>query len=125
MSDYDRSDYSDGDEEEEEDPYLFVKPVFVPKHLRQSEMAKAEEEKKQLMWEEKKKLFEESRKAQTKVFVAEAVRINENSEVNNDDANSEAGLPDDADDILEVNSVVATSERHSWLNYYFHMCLLF
>ncbi|RYH28352.1 hypothetical protein EON65_12560 [archaeon] len=124
MSEDDRSDYSDGEEDDEEDPYLFVKPVFVPKHLRQSELAKIEEEKKQLMWEEKKKLFEESRKAQTKVFVAEAVRISENIQENMDDANSESGLPDDTDDILEVSFVELMCQIYS-LTFTHHFCAFF
>lgn len=97
-------DYSSESESEEEE--VSLKPVFVRKENR---MTIKEQESKQMEEERfaaKKKIQEEERKNQTRTMVAESIRRTEQmNETHYDDADSDAGLPDDADDVddeLEV-----------------------
>jgi len=96
--------YSSESESEEEE--VSMKPVFVRKENR---MTIKEQESKQLEEERnaaKKKIQEEERKNQTRTMVAESIRRTEQmNETHYDDADSDAGLPDDTgdmDDELEV-----------------------
>lgn len=91
------------DEEEEEDIYATLKPVFVPKHLRGTTTAKAVEEEHERLWEEKRQNLANAKKEQTKAIVAEAVRINENQK-EEEEVDSDAGLPDDTDDVMEFDA---------------------
>ncbi len=96
--------YSSESESEEEE--VCMKPVFVRKENR---MTIKEQESKQLEEERnaaKKKIQEEERINQTRTMVAESIRRTEQmNETHYDDADSDAGLPDDTDDMddeLEV-----------------------
>jgi hypothetical protein len=106
MGDFDESDYSD--DEEEEDPYSFAKPVFIPKDQRLSVLAKVDEERKQQIWDEKNRQQQLAKKEHTRSLVADVVRMSENANEDHDDANSESGRPDDSDDILEVRKYVVS-----------------
>lgn len=92
----DEDEYSSSEESEEE---MHQKPVFVRKEhrmtIKEQEMQQLKEEK--LL--EKKKQQEEERKNQTRVMVAESIRKTEEQSTHFDDADSDAGLPDDTDDI--------------------------
>mmetsp|Transcript_112120 Transcript_112120/g.219812 ORF Transcript_112120/g.219812 Transcript_112120/m.219812 type:complete len:271 (-) Transcript_112120:1-813(-) len=88
--------YSSSEESEEEQ---HQKPVFVRKEnrmtIKEQEMQQQNEEK--LL--EKKRHQEEERKNQTRIMVAESIRKTEEQSTHFDDADSDAGLPDDADDV--------------------------
>lgn len=102
-SEDEESSSSDGEygtsESESEDEQAVMKPVFVRKENR---MTIKEQENKALQEEqfaEKKKQQDEERKNQTRTMVAESIRrTDEMNETHYDDADSDAGLPDDADD---------------------------
>ena len=102
--DYDSESESDS---ENEDSGRMLKPVFVRKENR---VTIKDQENKLLADEallEKKKIIKEERKSQTRVLVAESIRRTE--EMNDaylDDADSDAGLPDDADDVDDEMEVM-------------------
>jgi microfibrillar-associated protein 1 len=88
--------YESSDESEEEQT---LKPVFVRKENR---MTIKEAEKQQHAEEQtkaKQRQKEEERKAQTRILVAESIRKTEEQSTHFDDADSDAGLPDDTDDL--------------------------
>lgn len=103
--DFDTDSYDEDEAEEEEDALAYVKPVFVPKHLRQSNIQKAQEEEQKAKWEERKNYLQHVKKENVKAAVAEVVRIRENGVQDDDDANSEVGIPNDADDVAEVRQM--------------------
>ena len=98
------SEYETDSEEEEEREIL--KPVFVPKSKRETifeyERKLAEEEALQ----EKKLRALEERKQQSRVLVAESVRrLDAKNETDATDADSDAGMPDDTDNLDEEEEV--------------------
>lgn len=97
--------YGSSDESEEEEKQL--KPVFVRKENRMTiqEAERRQKEEEKLM--EKKRQQEEERKTQTRILVAESIRKTEEQGTHYDDADSDAGLPDDTDDVddeIEYNA---------------------
>eukprot|EP00600_Ochromonadales_sp_CCMP1393_P007980 CAMPEP_0174977404 /NCGR_PEP_ID=MMETSP0004_2-20121128/13585_1 /TAXON_ID=420556 /ORGANISM="Ochromonas sp., Strain CCMP1393" /LENGTH=274 /DNA_ID=CAMNT_0016228573 /DNA_START=17 /DNA_END=841 /DNA_ORIENTATION=- len=107
-SESDSEDESCSSEEASGDEGRIMKPVFVRKEQR---LTIQEQEKKQLEEEaaqQKKKFMEEERKVQTREKVAESIRkMDEVDELYVNDADSDAGLPDDtdnADDELEFEA---------------------
>ena len=98
------SEYETDSEDEEEREIL--KPVFVPKSKRETifeyERKLAEEE---ALLEKKQKALEE-RKQQSRVLVAESVRrLDAKNETDATDADSDAGMPDDTDNLDEEEEV--------------------
>lgn len=97
-SDDENSYSSSGSDSEEGD--RVIKPVFVRKENR---LTIKEQESKALKEEAlagKKRQLDEERKTQTRVMVAESIRKNdEQNAAHYDDADSDAGLPDDTDDL--------------------------
>ena len=90
---------SDESEDEEEEERVLLRPVFIPRHRRETilEAEKKAAEEEALL--EKKKLKELERKKQTRVMVAESMqRMEEKKQLDMTDADSDAGLPDDTDD---------------------------
>jgi len=89
--------YTDESEEEEA---VIMKPVFIPREKRQTlSLAEARriEEEAQM---EKNKVAEEARKQQTRAQLAESIkRMDEAKDVDATDGDSDAGLPDDTDDL--------------------------
>lgn len=104
-SEEDDSDADTGSEEtssDEEDDGRILKPVFVPRHNRVTIHEKEAKERDDELLAEKKQQLLEERKTQTRIMVAESIRKNQELEdMHVDDANSDAGLPDDIDDIDE------------------------
>ena len=96
----DNENYSSESEDSDEEIGKMMKPVFVRKENR---MTIKEQENRVLLEEsivEKKKVQKEERKNQTRVMVAESIkRADELNDNHLDDANSDAGLPDDTDDL--------------------------
>lgn len=97
------SEYETDSDEYTDDDEVILKPLFVPKHLRETikeQELKAAEDAKLL---EKKKVQKENRQKQTRTMVAESLRrMDEMKEVDVTDADSDAGLPDDMDDPDDV-----------------------
>ena len=98
------------DSDSEEDEQVSMKPVFVRKENRMTIKEQENQALKEEQLVEKKKQQEEERKNQTRTMVAESIRrTDELNETHYDDADSDAGLPDDADDLddeLEVELIV-------------------
>ncbi len=65
---------------------------------------------------ERKKLQEDERKTQTRVMVAESIRRNdEENATHYDDADSDAGLPDDTDDLDDEVEVRFSSVIYEYI----------
>ena len=97
---------SDEYSEDEEDVGRIMKPVFVPRSSRVTIHEVEKKQKEEQILAEKKRLKKEERKSETRALLAESIRRNQELEENHmDDANSDAGMPDDTDgvdDELEV-----------------------
>ena len=96
------SEYESGSEYSDEDETQIMKPVFVPKEKR---ITIIEAEEKALQDEQNillKKAQGIERANQTRMLVADSIRKNDAlHEIKDDDNNSDAGLPDDTDNIDE------------------------
>lgn len=90
------NEYSSSEESEEEQQ---LKPVFVRKEnrmtIKEAEKIQQQEEKNA----EKRRMKDEERKNQTRVLVAESIRKSEEQSTHYDDNDSDAGLPDDTDNL--------------------------
>jgi microfibrillar-associated protein 1 len=83
------------DEEEER-----LKPVFVPKHKRETIREAEMKEEENKLNEKRKEIRLEERKAQTRALVADTLHRKEReAELAATDNDSDAGLPDDTDDL--------------------------
>lgn len=126
----DEEDSSDGDySSDSEEEEVTMKPVFVRKENR---MTIKEQENKALADEkqaEKKRVQDEERKNQTRTMVAESIRrTDEQNETHYDDADSDAGLPDDADDLddeLEVTRCACLMIECDVFNIFYSHIVLF
>jgi microfibrillar-associated protein 1 len=96
-SQYDsESDYSDN-----EQPKLY-KPVFIPKNQRITILEQEEKALQEELLLQSKKQLNEERVTQTRMLVADSIRrADEAKELKPEDADSDAGLPDDTDNIDE------------------------
>jgi hypothetical protein len=98
---------NESEDESDEEEEQTMKPVFVRKENRVTIQQQEEKLHSQKTLVEKSIIQKEDRKNQTRVLVAESIRKSE--EINDqhlDDADSDAGLPDDTNDVddeLEVN----------------------
>jgi len=94
---------SSGDEytdESSEEEAVIMKPVFIPRDKRQTltlaEARRIEDEAQQ----EKNRIAEEARKQQTRTQLAESIkRMDEAKDLDATDGDSDAGLPDDTDNL--------------------------
>lgn len=98
---------SSGEEGEEEDEAMMIKPVFVPKSKRSTASTKEQQDLMQEVEEQQKRRLEEKRKELTRSQLAETLRRNEHTvHLENADNDSNFGMPSDAsdyDDDVEVN----------------------
>eukprot|EP01035_Chromulina_nebulosa_P021703 gene21703-28086_t len=94
------TDEEEDDEEVEAQP---LKPLFIPKHLRETIKAKEAEEEQQALRKSKEIEEELERKKQTRGMLAESIkRIDDEKILDKDDNNSEYGKPDDTDDPNDI-----------------------
>lgn len=103
---------TDSDYSEEESGPVLMKPVFVPRHRRETIneqlLQAAELEKRQ----EIEVQVQQQRKQATRVMVAESVRrFEEKQNLDATDVDSDAGLPDDTD---AVDAEACSSEYENW-----------
>jgi hypothetical protein len=99
----DSEDFSDEDDQ-------VLKPVFVSKQNRVTIKEREEKQLKEESLNQKLRQENEIKKNETRVLVAESIRkIEESKELNLSDADSEAGIPDDTDNLedeLEVHLLI-------------------
>lgn len=109
-SEYETDTDDDDDYSDEEDNQQLLKPVFVPKRLRETILTEEKIKEEEAQKAAKAQLKLDERKKQTKLIVADSIRRKEEQEAMlaaATDGDSDAGLPDDADDEddeLEVRS---------------------
>ena len=90
---------SSGEEGEEEDEAMMIKPVFVPKSKRSTASTKEQQDLMQEVEEQQKRRLEEKRKELTRSQLAETLRRNEHTvHLENADNDSNFGMPSDASD---------------------------
>jgi len=93
---------SEGDSSDDSDDGRVLKPVFMRKEhrvtVKEQEMQVVREDLKE---EERARLGEE-RKQKSRELVAESIRRHEEEENHVEDADSDAGLPDDTDNLDDL-----------------------
>lgn len=107
VAELEESEYeTDSDDSEEEEERVMLRPVFVPRAKRETIIEQEQKQAEEELQQEKKLRQAEERKKQTRVMVAESIkRIDEKKELSMTDADSDAGLPDDADDANDEEEV--------------------
>jgi microfibrillar-associated protein 1 len=95
------SEYETDSDEDSDDENIVIKPIFIPKNKR--ETIKNENDDDSEAAEEAEILKDEERKFKTRLLVAESIRkIDEKNELELvTDIDSDAGLPDDNDDVTD------------------------
>lgn len=118
-SDNSESEYETDTDFSEDDDRQILKPIFIPRNKRETIREQEAKEEQDLLREKRREIEAEKRKVQTKSMVADCIRRKEEELVDNTDGDSDAGLPDDTDDLddeLEVNFDGLKNEILSRLN---------
>ncbi len=97
----DSSEYETDSDDDSDDENVVIKPIFIPKHKR--ETIKKDSDNDSEAAEEAEILKDEERKFKTRLLVAESIRKNdEKNELElTTDVDSDTGLPDDNDDVAD------------------------
>lgn len=115
-SEYETDSETEDSSSDEEDQRILMKPVFVPRSRRETIREREEKElEAEKIKEQSALLKEETRKHQTRVLVAEGIRREEEKKaLLATDADSDNGLPDDADLTDEDEDEYASWKVREW-----------